>query len=265
MMILRFIGGLGNQLFIYSFGRAMQINHNVHVYFDSYSGFKKDVYKRKFELDNFNTNIKRALRYNSFYFPIRKRSESLAKTLFPGSFYIEEDQNFDLEQFITQEKLHRKIFIEGYFQNQKYFENIKDLLQTELTLNTNLSEKAKEYLKTINNYNSVAVHIRLKERANLNQLDFYSKNISRLKNELHDPTFFLFSDDINWCKKNMKLDSDVIFIVNSNNQIEDFWLMKNCNNFIISNSTFSWWAAFLSDNSNKIIISPNEQLFNHIK
>lgn len=256
MIILRLIGGLGNQLFIYAFGRALELNHNLEVYFDIYSGFKNDPYKRKYELDNFKTIIKKSSFYDSMFFPLHKRSKLLAKFLFPDCVYVVEDKYFSIEQLKTKSSQYKKNFLEDYFQKAEYFENIKSELKKEIILNKELSETANNYLEIIKKNNSVAVHIRLKERANGNQLDVYSDNISRLKKELNNPVFFIFSDDISWCKKNMQLDTDIILIEKSNNHIEDFWLMKNCNHFIITNSTFSWWAAWLAPNNNKIIMQP---------
>jgi hypothetical protein len=257
MIILRIIGGLGNQLFIYAFGRSLEIKHDFEVSFDTYSGFKKDTYNRKFELDNFNIKIKKATLSEALYFPIQKRSKTIANILYPGSFYIEDDQNFSVEKLKELVNLHNRIFLQGYFQKAECFESLKEELKNELTLNKELSETADDYLEITKIKNSVAVHIRLKERANLNQLDFYTDNISRLKKELNDPFFFIFSDDINWCKKNMQADSDIIFIENTNNQLEDFWLMKNCKHFIISNSTFAWWGAWLSSNEDKLVVAQN--------
>ena len=247
LIVLRIIGGLGNQLFIYAFGRALELNHNLEVYFDIYSGFKNDPYKRKYELDNFKTIIKKSSFYDSMFFPLHKRSKLLIKFLFPDSVHVVEDKYFSIEHLKKKSNQYKNIFLEGYFQKAEHFENIKSELKKELILDKELSETANNYLEIIKKNNSVAVHIRLRERANTNKWNFYIDNISRLKKELSDPVFFIFSDDIKFCKENLKSDNTFIFIENTVNHIEDFWLMKNCNHFIISNSTFSWWASFLKD------------------
>jgi len=264
MIIIRFLGGLGNQLFIYAFGRTLELNYGIDVQYDIYTGFKKDSFKRKFELDNFYVKINKATVPDSLYFPFRKRSELITKIFYPASFYIEEDQNFSAEKLIEIEKEYKKVFMQGYFQKAEYFESIREELKKEIVLTKPLSEKANGYLGKVKNSISVAVHIRLKERSNLNQLSFYSESIAKLKKELVNPVFFVFSDDIKYCKENIKFDSEVIFIENTNNQLEDFWLMKNCEHFIIYNSTFSWWASFLATKNDKIIISPFDSYLNDI-
>lgn len=245
MIIIRILGGLGNQLFIYAFGRALEINYGLDVSFDTYSGFKRDAYNRKFELNNFNVKIKKATAYDSFYFPLRKRLGFITKILYLGSFYLEEYQNFSIENLVEIEKKYKKVFIQGYFQKAEFFENIKEDLKKEIVLTRPLSDEGKYLLDKIRESNSVAVHIRLKERANKNNWKFYIDNINRLKKDLNNPLFFIFSDDIKSCKDNLAPESFLIFIENTSDHLEDFWLMKHCKHFIISNSTFSWWAKFL--------------------
>lgn len=240
------MGGLGNQLFIYAFGRALELEHNLDIYFDTYSGFKNDPYRRKLELDNFNTKYKKASLYNILFFPINKRLKIISKVLYPGSFYIKEDKNFSVDLLKELFNKQQKIFLQGYFQNPEYFESIKEELKKEMTLKTELSESAKIYLELINNSNSVAIHIRRKEIKDLIPIDFYLKNIKSLEQKIDKPKFFIFSDDINWCKKSIPQNEDIVFITYTSNHIEDFWLMKNCKYFIAGNSTFSWWARWLS-------------------
>lgn len=255
MIILRLLGGLGNQLFIYAFGRALELEHNLDVYFDTFSGFKRDAYKRKYELDNFNVNLKKVSIYASLFYPINKRSKLIIKSLYPNSVYIEEYENLRIDLLRKFLEENKKIFLQGYFQNLKYFENIKDELRKEIVIKTELSTIAKKYLEQINNSNSVAVHIRRKERKELVPIKFYLTKIKILEQKIDNPKYFIFSDEIEWCKTNLEINKNIVYVENTLNQIEDFWLMKNCRHFIIGNSTFSWWASWLSDNKNKILIN----------
>lgn len=249
------LGGLGNQLYIYAFGRALELNYGVEVRYDTYSGFKKDTYKRKFELYNFNVKIKNTTLFDSLFFPIRKRSEALAKILYPGSAYFEEDQNLSVNKIILLSKQFKKIYLQGYFQKAEYFQSIKNELIAEISLIKELSLKAKNYLSQINERNAVAVHIRRKERKDLVPLEFYLSEIDSMKKKISNPKFFIFSDEIEWCKNNLSDYYEYVY-VDTEDHIEDFWLMKNCKHFIIGNSTFSWWASWLCDNRNKIVIIP---------
>ena len=258
-IILRLLGGLGNQLFIYAFGKAIEINYGFDVRYDTFSGFIGDDYKRKYELDNFNINLKKVSLYESLFYPINKRSKIIQKLFYPGSILIEEDENIFVETIKKVSEKYMRIYFKGYFQKLEYFENVKEELKKEIVLMKPLSESAKTYLKAITNSNSVAVHLRLKERAVRSQLRFYEENIERFKKELKNPIFFVFSDDIKYCKDNMKLDLPFNFIENTNDPLEDFWLMKNCKHFIISDSTFSWWSAWLSGSKSKRICTPDKK------
>jgi len=257
MIIIRVIGGLGNQLFIYAFGRSLQLNLNLQVNYDTYSGFINDPFKRKFELDNFNTSIKSTSFLNSCYYPLIKRSKIITSILFPYSKFLEENEYFSIANLKLNTKFYRKVFLQGYFQNPVYFENIKRELLKELILAKSLSEIASKYLEEINDNNSVGVHIRRRGINNIAPLSFYINNIRKLKNELKFSKFFIFSDDIKWCMENIGIDESIVFIENTKTLIEDFWLMKNCKHFIIPNSTFSWWASYLSNYLNKILIIYN--------
>uniref|UniRef100_A0A7V2ZKD0 Alpha-1,2-fucosyltransferase n=1 Tax=Ignavibacterium album TaxID=591197 RepID=A0A7V2ZKD0_9BACT len=261
MIILRLLGGLGNQLFIYAFGKALELNLNLDVYFDTSSGFKKDPYNRKFELENFNISIKKTSKYDSLFYPINKRSKLIAGILYPGSSYLKEDKNFSIDLINDKLKKYKKVFLQGYFQKPEYFEIIKEELKKEIVLKTELSVTAKNYLEQIMNTNAVAVHIRMKERKDLFSFDFYLQNIKSLAQKLDSPKFFIFSDEIEWCKKNLDDNENVFFVEGTLNQIEDFWLMKNCKHFIIPNSTFSWWASRLTSYEDNVILSLNDKLF----
>lgn len=252
MIIIRLLGGLGNQLFIYAFGRALELEHNLDVYFDTFSGFKKDTYKRKYELDNFNVKIKKATLYDSLFYPINKRSKKIKNILYPESVLIEEDSKFSVKELLLNAEKYKKVFLQGYFQKQEYFENINEELRKEITLKTELSGIVKEYLEQINTCNSVAVHIRRKERKELVPLEFYIQKINSLRQSSNSPKFFIFSDEIEWCRKNISNENDIVFVEGKLNQIEDFWLMKNCQHFIIRNSTFSWWASWLSESKTNL-------------
>ncbi len=195
--------------------------------------------------------------YNSLFYPINKRSQILTSLLFPNSFYIEENKNFSVEHIKAQLNNYSKIFLQGYFQKAEYFEGIKNELRKEITINKSLSSIARHYLEEIVKNNSVTVHIRRKELKETVPLQFYIDSINHIKDKIDKPKFYIFSDDVKWCKENLSNTIHASFIEKTNNQIEDFWLICNCKHFIISNSTFSWWGAWLSKHEAKIVIAPS--------
>jgi hypothetical protein len=108
----------------------------------------------------------------------------------------------------------------------------------------------------INHCNSIAIHLRRVQNDVVLQSDYYSESIDQMMTKISNPHFFIFSDDIEWCKKNLKVEGSLTFVEhNSNDEISELWLMSQCKHFIIANSTFSWWGASLSVNPTKNIIA----------
>ena len=141
------------------------------------------------------------------------------------------------------------------------------ILREEFEVITPPSTENQEILREIISRNAVCVHIRRGDYLNekwkaLQVCDFkyYNEAINQAKKELTDPVFYVFStshDDIEWIKANYHFDADIHYVDLNNPDYEEFRLMKNCKHFIISNSTFSWWAAFLSNNQSKVVWTPS--------
>ncbi|MCK4744844.1 alpha-1,2-fucosyltransferase, partial [Candidatus Parcubacteria bacterium] len=163
-------------------------------------------------------------------------------------------------------KLIGNIYLDGYWQSEKYFKNIENSIRKEFTLKNDLQLKAKKLLRKIKNTESISIHIRRNDYIShkpANQyhgvchLSYYKKAINVIIKKIDDPHFFVFSDDIDWCKKNLKIKFPTIF-VEGNKDYEDLILMSKCKHNIIANSTFSWWGAWLNNNPNKIVIAPKK-------
>ena len=158
----------------------------------------------------------------------------------------------------------------GYYQNERYFKDIENIIRKEFTLKNSLSESAEKIYSDIKNKpDSVSVHIRRGDyisdpSANANHgtcsVEYYENALSIIRKKVKSPTFFIFSDDISWVKENLKIEN-AIYV--SNPEIKDYEeliLMSKCKHNIIANSSFSWWGAWLNQNSNKIVIGPKQWL-----
>ncbi len=127
-----------------------------------------------------------------------------------------------------------------------------------------ISKNSKILVHKIQNTNSVCMHIRRGDYLKLENLDslgvcstnYYFNSVDLMIEKLNKPNFFVFSDDIEWCKNNIRINGNSYFIPNSFTNIDSFYLMRNCKHYIISNSTFSWWPAWLSNFESKIVIAP---------
>ena len=263
MIITILEGGLGNQLFQYAIGRHLSIKNNDRLVIDA-SVYLIDKL-RHYDLNRYN--IKAEVGNIAICFFAR-----VAKNIIPK---IEKKITFPIKYVKEQNTyFHKKIFsikgnviLGGYWQSEKYFLNIKDIIYEDLILLSTLDKENKNMLQRINNSNSVCLHVRRtdyvsdsplqKFHANLAQ-DYYNKAIGSICNQISDPEFFIFSDEPEWCKRNVFTDRPHTYVdINGPDKApEDLRLMSACKHFIIANSSFSWWAAWLAEKAGTIIIAP---------
>lgn len=143
----------------------------------------------------------------------------------------------------------------GYFQSEKYFKTSQKLIR--LLFTCPYAEKIKWKYRELLEKNTCAIHVRRGDYLNLSEYhynletEYYTDSMRRLKLLIQDIYFVCFSDDIEWCKENIKAD---MFI--SDDMFTEFHLMSYCNHFIIANSTFSWWTSWLCANKEKIVVAP---------
>jgi hypothetical protein len=156
------------------------------------------------------------------------------------------------------------IYLDGYFQNEKYFNEIRNILTKEFSLKEQLSGHYKEISHRISGCHSVSIHIRRGDYVSntitnnyhgICDLNYYNRAMSLMAERITEPHFFIFSDDIGWAKENLKSTWPITFVSGGKN-FEDLFLMSQCKHNIIANSSFSWWGAWLNKNFEKIVIGP---------
>lgn len=267
MIIVKITGGLGNQLFQYAIGRALSLRLDCELALDI-SFYPKQTL-RKYELDKFN--IKATIASDSeitnygggsrFIDRLMRRLK-LTPYIYPN--YIKELESFTYVKSIDTCKVDS--YLDGYWQNPNYFDHIKTILCEDFTPVTSISQQANEWLLEINSSKSVSVHIRRGDYVNNSHtnsvhgvcsIDYYKKAIEHIQQEIDNPIFYVFSDDINWCKENLSFIENINYIDNTKSAIDDLILMSNCSSNIIANSTFSWWGAWMNL-SNNSTIAPND-------
>ena len=268
MIITKIMGGLGNQMFEYAIARSMAQRNNDIFKLDIsyYSKPKQELRTYELNLFNIDETIATEQEYNKlrrrkgFLFNITKAVNALMNR---QSFYRKEKEDalFDEEVY----NLKGNIYLDGYWQNEKYFKEIREQLIEDFTPKSDISEKAQGYLKDIENTNSVSLHIRRGDyisdlTANnfhgVTNIEYYNRAVDYVNDQVSEPVYYIFSDDIAWCKNNFDFLENKIFVDDTSSAIDDLELMKRCKHNIIANSSFSWWAAWLNENSNKIVITP---------
>jgi len=272
VIITQLSGGLGNQLFQYALGRHIALKHNTELKFDLdiYNNPIEGLTIRSFELNNLNTkcqianheDINRIKRANlkGILKSIYWRTQNI-KPYYRKNFIKEKSCAFDKNIL----KCPDNSYLEGYWQSEKYFLSIRDVLLEDLQPKTLHSIKDSDYYNKIIKSNAVSVHIRRgdyitnnihKEIYETIPIDYYHKTISLITNKIENSIFFIFSDDFEWAKLHLKNDLDNIKFVEIEDAVTSMYLMSLCKHNIIANSSYSWWGAWLNQNKNKIVISP---------
>ena len=260
MIITKCTDGLGNQLFQYALGRRLSILHHTDLFVDRTDFINNSL--RRYCLDYFNVqpytidNYKNFASQNPFFYA--KLKLGFVKTIkeSPGGL-------------LPIDVFSKNCFLKGYWGSEDYFSPIKEIIQKEFTIKDQLISASFKKLKDeLSVVNAVSVHIRrgdyLKPKnkvlfENL-EAEYYTNAIARISAHISDPTFYIFSDDLEWVKNNFTFFKGYHF-VNEHRQLKDYeelLLMSLCKHHIIANSTFSWWAAWLNLNRNKMVIQPEK-------
>lgn len=247
MYIVHFMGGFANQVFQYAFYLNLCEKIGTKNVFADITHFKTCKDHGGFKLDKF---VK-------FKYINPNKIKSLTTVT---------ENNFDQINYEDE----KNYFFYGYWQEKRFFPSNKDKIKDIFCI-INLLPRNLNILENIKNSNSISIHIRRGDyvnnymHGNIANKEYFENAINFINSKLESPTFFVFSDDINWCKENLDFQGkQVIYISgNSNNVEQDIILMSQCKHNIISNSSFSWWAQELNENKEKIVVTP-EYWFNAI-
>lgn len=274
MIVVKISDGLGNQLFQYAYARTLQTKVNRQVYLDI-SDINRISYReseagkltrlcdmREYQLSHFCITL-----------PVidEKRIEDVCKRkpikrkflkycdelrLLPTVYLNETMCN---EHGFSYSKW-QNYYVEGFFFDKKYYEKESNLLMNEFKLKKKIMvpEKIQKILK---DKNTVSLHIRrgdfLKIGHDISKSDYYDRAIKYVESKVCSPFLFIFSDDTEWVKNNMKFNLEHLFVSDYGFlDYEELSLMSMCENNIIANSTFSYWGAWLNSNKDKIVVSP---------
>lgn len=277
MIFLKLTDGLGNQMFQFAFALALKKNNNERIYLDVSKLGKFHV--RSYGLDNFVLNERviipgKIVQWSvRFYMKLLRlflnrvlrvslHNQNGFNTYARLGFYTTEEP---IKYFDVLSTNYPVKFVRGFYQSGRYFSNIKEEIRKNFILkNIPVKESILNIQDKILNCNSVCLHIRRGDylkypRFQICTEKYYQQAISYFKEKIADPVFFIFSNshnDIEWIKRNYRLSATIVWVDLQNKEEEDFYLMQCCKHFIISNSTFSWWAAYLSVNEDKKVIAP---------
>lgn len=258
MIIVQATDGLGNQLFQYAIGRKLSLLYKTDLFIDT-THFINNKH-RQFLLNFLYTKFSEINNYKRFAL---KHPLSFLKLRSGVLTIFQEDHRLSGNSL----QFTKNSFLKGYWGEEDYFKDIRNILLEDLKLKkeyqTNLFQLIQ---REVSQVNSVSIHVRrgdyLEDKnkflfENLN-ISYYNNAIELITSKVPNAKFYIFSDDINWTKRNLPIKSDHVY-VNESNSLKDFEeliLMSSCTHNIIANSTFSWWGGWLNKNVNKLVIQP---------
>lgn len=268
MQIVWCSGGLGNQMFQYAFYRSLQLGgKNVALDISGFDGYELH---NGFELDKV-FSIKINLADKMLVNDIKQKISqvNLLKRIW-WKIFVNSRLGIEQKDFGYSSKfnnLQGLKYLKGYWQSEKYFDKFAAIIRDDFTFSV-LNEINQPIAEYILKANSISIHVRMGDYVNhplhggVCTIDYYQRAIDFIKSEVEDPMFFVFSNDVEWCKKNLQLENTIYVTGNDGeNSYRDMQLMSMCKHNIIANSSFSWWGAWLNNNSDKIVIAP-EKWFN---
>lgn len=277
MIGVRLMGGLGNQMFQYAIARELANLHHTDVVMDQifFENIAEVDTPRYYELDcfklqaNFLDLNKRPVENPEVaYQGKRGRLRQLQHQLAGNSWHIyrEPHHNFDPNAL----KQPNKTYLIGYWQTEKYFADIRPTILADFSFRDEPTRKNQQLLKAIAQSPSVSIHVRRGDyisNPNANKFHgtkdtaYYQTALQAVLKKVKNPHLFVFSDDPEWCKQNLRFKQPTTYVEGNKKGYEDMRLMMHCDHNIIANSSFSWWAAWLNTNPEKIVVAP-KQWFN---
>ncbi|WP_158557094.1 alpha-1,2-fucosyltransferase [Mucilaginibacter conchicola] len=263
MIIVKLLGGLGNQMFQYAIARHLSKKNNDTLIIDSSflnitnaTGYTL----RSYELGIFS--IDAGILHKEKYFG--KKLISRIRPVLSRTKYVNE-QSFKFAPEIFNIK--GNIYLEGYWQTEKYFRDIADTIREDFTFLPALNDINTKVAAQIKACNAVSIHVRRTDYVGADgaatyhsicSAAYYLNAIEQICETVPDAVFFVFSDDIPWVKENIQIKYPHHFIDHNSGKQSyiDMQLMSMCKHHIIANSSFSWWGAWLNNHQQKTVIAP---------
>lgn len=262
MIIVKIIGGLGNQMFQYAYAKALeQKGYKVKI---DISAFETYTLHGGYHLNLYNIDLETTSKEeNAQYYRNNLIYRILKKLNMENSKVIREKKLLFDKSLLDIKDDH---YLDGYFQCEKYFQNMRNIILKQFVVNPEMSNYTKQIEKQIKSFNnSCSLHIRRGDfinNANISihgtcDIEYYKSAIIYLEKKFKNINYFIFSDDIEWVKENLPIEN-AIFVKSKEKRIphEDIYLMSLCSYNVIANSSFSWWGAWLNQNDKKVVVAP---------
>ncbi len=282
-LIVKVAAGLGNQMFMYANALSLSKRFNYKLLVDNTSGFfqsKNRTLGREYGLNIFNLSgnlAEKKYKYDNYLSHNYKKIIKFLNKYQKKKSFLTDPKGIEKKTFYEKidSLLTEKVYLEGYFESEKYFFDLKLNLIEEFKIKENLINKKNKYINLLSESNSVSIHIRRnrfvepqyfenrggepkKDMRLQDVIDYINKAISYFENKIDNPKFFIWSN--NFSDLDKIFDKNKFVFIENNDHINDFYLFGFAKHFIVSPSSFHWWGAWLNQNPNKICVRPSDNL-----
>ena len=289
-LILRLSNELGNQMFMYASAYSIAKELNRKLYIDDETAFlsKKNISKfglnfftltssiapEEFKFKNISGYFKRKIIRNTDFLRINKK------------FFVEKKDKNKISKYSSHYKILRfsdNLFLEGHFESERYFKNYNEAIKNEFKFKNLDLLKDNKFYRDVSKDNSVSICLRQNRYSEgkgrdtqdnrkkswdytLEQINYINKSVEVIKSKIPNPTFFLWSNDLSDINNSMFNFPYKVIEINKNHKfldarIQSLYLLTKCNHFVVTNSTFNWWGAWLSKRLNNIVLHPSDKFF----
>ena len=235
------MGQLGNQMFQYAALKGIATWNGYEYVFPNHSQVLDDGIGNKLRIELFD-----AFKIKHEYYGVLNTQKEMHESHF----------HFDDKLFDTCPD---DACLIGFFQTPKYFDHIESQIREDFTFHDGFVKDCQLMLDLVED--PIAIHIRRGDFL-INSGNHYNLSLSYYKNALdefgNDRQVVIFSDDPQWCKEQELFADDRFLVSEGNGSYHDLYMMTQCSDFIIGNSTYSWWGAWLCNNPDKIVIYPDK-------
>ena len=278
MRIVKVKGGLGNQLFQYTFARLLEqlTGDKVKLDMQAYKSLLHDPIRRprllKFNIalltaDEDEIADKCLLKHSDKVFSYKYKFQIATEALFNHKYFFEKNRDY-----IKPASVLNYDYYDGYWQSWRYVDAVWEIVKKDLVPNYDIDITTKKMIEHVKGENSVFLGVRKGDYSSSVSHygtfgnKYYQKAMNYVCEKIRNPVFYVFSNDIPWVKANINFSGRNVIYREPEGIVDDFedlLIMAACKHSIIINSTYHWWGARLYDSPNKIVVAPEKWFFDN--